>query len=161
LESSDASPHPKSGIGLRLWPRGEQYKTMLHRATKKNMLCRFAQIFAVASAGFFSATAAPIYFTRTWQVEQGLPQNKVTAVVQTRDGYLWIGTYNGLARFDGVRFTVFYDNNTPATARFGLARKAATFHNTRTAISPPCRCVRIGAREKFTKSRRTKRGMSG
>jgi ligand-binding sensor domain-containing protein len=46
-------------------------------------------------------------------VEQGLPQNKVTAVVQTRDGYLWVGTYNGLARFDGVHFTVFDDNNTP------------------------------------------------
>ncbi len=46
-------------------------------------------------------------------MEQGLPQNKVTAVVQTRDGYLWVGTYNGLARFDGVRFTVFDENNTP------------------------------------------------
>jgi hypothetical protein len=43
---------------------------------------------------FFSAPAAPNYFTRTWQVEQGLPQNKVSAVVQTRDGYLWVGTYN-------------------------------------------------------------------
>src|SRR5438309_718628 len=53
------------------------------------------------------------YFIRNWQVEQGLPQNKVTAVVQTRDGYLWLGTYNGLARFDGVRFTVFDGNNTP------------------------------------------------
>ncbi|HTY87234.1 MAG TPA: two-component regulator propeller domain-containing protein, partial [Candidatus Acidoferrum sp.] len=61
----------------------------------------------------FSAPAAPDYFTRTWQVEQGLPQNKVTAVVQTRDGYLWVGTYNGLARFDGIRFTVYDDNNTP------------------------------------------------
>ena len=67
----------------------------------------------MVAAGFFSALAAPNYFTRTWQVEQGLPQNKVTAVVQTRDGYLWVGTYNGLARFDGVRFTVFNDNNTP------------------------------------------------
>ncbi len=65
-------------------------------------------------AGGFSALALPPnYFTRTWQVEQGLPQNKVTAVVQTRDGYVWVGTYNGLARFDGVRFTVFDDNNTP------------------------------------------------
>jgi signal transduction histidine kinase/ligand-binding sensor domain-containing protein len=63
--------------------------------------------------GVLSAPAAPNYFTRTWQVEQGLPQNKVTAVVQTHDGYLWVGTYNGLARFDGVRFTVFNDNNTP------------------------------------------------
>ena len=67
----------------------------------------------MAAADFFPAIAAPNYFTRTWQVEQGLPQNKVTAVVQTRDGYLWAGTYNGLARFDGVRFTVFDENNTP------------------------------------------------
>ncbi len=50
---------------------------------------------------------------RMWQVEQGLPQNKVTSVVQTRDGYLWIGTYSGLARFDGVRFAVFDDKTTP------------------------------------------------
>ena len=37
----------------------------------------------------------------------------MTAVVQTHDGYLWVGTYSGLARFDGVRFTVFDENNTP------------------------------------------------
>ena len=55
----------------------------------------------------------PNYFLRSWQVENGLPQNKVTAMVQTRDGYLWLGTYSGLARFDGARFTVFDDNNTP------------------------------------------------
>ncbi len=86
---------------------------MPRRATEKQFLGRFALTFAMVAAGFFSAPAAPNYFTRTWQVEQGLPQNKVTAVVQTRDGYLWVGTYNGLARFDGVRFTVFDDNNTP------------------------------------------------
>ena len=84
---------------------------MFPRVSKKNILCRFALVFAVAATGGFSAPAAPNYFTRTWQVEQGLPQNKVTAAVQTRDGYLWAGTYNGLARFDGVRFTVFDDNN--------------------------------------------------
>jgi signal transduction histidine kinase/ligand-binding sensor domain-containing protein len=61
----------------------------------------------------FSAGAAPNYFIRTWQVENGLPQNKVTSVVQTHDGYLWLSTYNGLARFDGVSFTIFDDNNTP------------------------------------------------
>ncbi len=57
--------------------------------------------------------ASPNFFVRTWQAEEGLPQNKVTAVVQTRDGYLWVGTYSGLARFDGVRFTVFDEDNTP------------------------------------------------
>jgi len=48
--------------------------------------------------------------------EDGLPQNTVPAIVQTRDGYLWIGTYTGLARFDGLRFTVFDDNNSPGLA---------------------------------------------
>ncbi len=42
-----------------------------------------------------------------WQTEDGLPQNSVSSVLQTRDGYLWVGTANGLTRFDGVRFTVF------------------------------------------------------
>ncbi len=37
----------------------------------------------------------------------GLPQGSVQALTQTRDGYLWIGTRDGLARFDGVAFTVF------------------------------------------------------
>ena len=44
---------------------------------------------------------------RSWGTEAGLPQNTVSAIVQTRDGYLWIGTRDGLARFDGVRFTTF------------------------------------------------------
>ena len=43
----------------------------------------------------------------TWTTREGLPQNTVEAMVQTRDGYLWLGTQEGLARFDGVRFTVF------------------------------------------------------
>jgi ligand-binding sensor domain-containing protein len=86
---------------------------MFPRVVKRRLLSQFAPVFAVIAAGLLPATAVPDYFTRTWQIEQGLPQNKVTAVVQTRDGYLWVGTYNGLARFDGVRFTVFDDNNTP------------------------------------------------
>ena len=67
----------------------------------------------LVSARAAAATNVPNYFTRVWQVEKGLPQNKVTAVVQTQDGYLWVGTYSGLARFDGVRFTVFDNKNTP------------------------------------------------
>ena len=41
---------------------------------------------------------------RPWQTEQGLPENNVTGVAQTPEGYLWIATEGGLARFDGVRF---------------------------------------------------------
>jgi PAS domain S-box-containing protein len=44
-----------------------------------------------------------------WQQADGLPQNYVFTVLQSRDGYLWIGTRSGLARFDGVRFTSFDD----------------------------------------------------
>jgi len=44
---------------------------------------------------------------RPWQKEQGLPQNVVHALAQTRDGYLWIGGDDGVARFDGVRFVSF------------------------------------------------------
>lgn len=47
------------------------------------------------------------YLIDLWQTEQGLPQNHITAITQTRDGYLWLGTYEGLARFDGVRFVVY------------------------------------------------------
>ena len=54
------------------------------------------------------------YSSRLWQVEDGLPHNNVEALAQTRDGYLWVGTQNGLARFDGMRFVVFGTNNLPA-----------------------------------------------
>jgi ligand-binding sensor domain-containing protein len=53
------------------------------------------------------------YGLKNWTVDDGLPQNSVYAIHQTRDGYLWMATLDGLARFDGVRFTVFNKNNTP------------------------------------------------
>ena len=48
-----------------------------------------------------------------WQDQHGLPQNGVLAILRTRDGYLWLGTIEGAARFDGVRFVVFDSHNTP------------------------------------------------
>jgi signal transduction histidine kinase/ligand-binding sensor domain-containing protein len=82
---------------------------------RKFYICRIFLTLIFFSSGICPGFSAPSpnYFIRTWQVENGLPQNKVTAVVQTRDGYLWLSTYNGLVRFDGVRFTVFDDANTP------------------------------------------------
>ncbi len=58
--------------------------------------------------------AAPGYALEVWTTEHGLPQNSVRAITQTRDGYLWVGTFAGLARFDGVKFTTFDTSNTPA-----------------------------------------------
>ena len=53
------------------------------------------------------AKALSQYVHSMWDSERGLPQNSVSAIVQTRDGYIWFGTQEGLVRFDGVRFTVF------------------------------------------------------
>ncbi|MBM3882098.1 MAG: hypothetical protein FJ387_20650 [Verrucomicrobia bacterium] len=55
----------------------------------------------------------PTYRLTRYTAEQGLPQNSVRALLQTREGYLWVGTLAGLARFDGVTFDVFNANNTP------------------------------------------------
>src|SRR6266850_4045628 len=66
---------------------------------------------AAAQSPRISAPAALSF--DVWPVEDGLQQNAITAIVQSRAGYLWLGTYHGLARFDGVRFTVFDSSNTP------------------------------------------------
>jgi hypothetical protein len=44
---------------------------------------------------------------RVWQREQGLPQNFVRALAQTKDGYVWVGSDAGVSRFDGARFVSF------------------------------------------------------
>jgi signal transduction histidine kinase/ligand-binding sensor domain-containing protein/CheY-like chemotaxis protein/HPt (histidine-containing phosphotransfer) domain-containing protein len=54
------------------------------------------------------------YIRDEWQNREGLPQNAVDSIARTPDGYLWIGTEEGLARFDGVRFVVFDRTNEPA-----------------------------------------------
>ena len=104
---------PAAAFGLQHLAGCGQTAVMSPLVAKMLTACRLVPVLAAFVSFPLFASGAPNYFTRTWQVEQGLPQNKVTAVVQTRDGYLWVGTYNGLARFDGVRFTVFDENNTP------------------------------------------------
>ena len=62
----------------------------------------------------FCFTAAKAqYRIDQWTADGGLPQNSVYGIVQTGDGYLWLATVDGLARFDGVRFTVFNKSNSP------------------------------------------------
>ena len=65
-------------------------------------------VFACSTAQAFTNSA---WFTRVWQTDDGLPNNQVTSIVQGRDGYLWVGTLVGLARFDGFRFTKFSCSN--------------------------------------------------
>ncbi len=63
-------------------------------------------LFLVAFAGF-SAGQAQEFHVRSWHVEEGLPDATITAVAQTPDGYLWVGTPRGLVRFDGATFRTF------------------------------------------------------
>jgi len=60
-----------------------------------------------AGRGVAAGLGASELTFRSWQREQGLPQNSVHALAQTRDGYLWIGSDEGVTRFDGVRFESF------------------------------------------------------
>jgi len=54
------------------------------------------------------------YVHRTWTAEDGLPYAGVSAITQTADGFIWVGTRGGLARFDGTRFVTFSTRNTAA-----------------------------------------------
>ena len=59
------------------------------------------------------AAAESPFNVDVWNTADGLPQSSVIALAQTSDGYLWLGTLNGLVRFDGNSFTRFNVNNTP------------------------------------------------
>jgi PAS domain S-box-containing protein len=56
----------------------------------------------------------------SWRQPQGLPQDTIYTLLQTRDGYLWAGTRAGLARFDGARFTTFDDSRLPENEVWAL-----------------------------------------
>ena len=81
-------------------------------------IATLVSLLGVLSVGLFIAPARaqtdPVQYVATvWQTEQGLPQNSVSAIAQDRDGYLWVATGGGLARFDGVRFRIFGANDIP------------------------------------------------
>ena len=65
----------------------------------RHLLAGLLMLFAGASALANSA-----WFTRVWRTDEGMLNNTVTAVGQTGDGFLWVGTSAGLVRFDGAHF---------------------------------------------------------
>jgi signal transduction histidine kinase/ligand-binding sensor domain-containing protein len=80
----------------------------LKRRIQFHLLC-------LALSLFFGqrSLAGPPFIVDVWGTGDGLPQSSVIALAQTHDGYLWLGTLNGLVRFDGKSFTRFNVNNTP------------------------------------------------
>ena len=74
---------------------------------------------ATALALLWSSAAVAQTASDAWAVQDGLPQSSVNDIRQTRDGYLWLATYGGLVRFDGVQFVVF-DRATPGVRSLRL-----------------------------------------
>ncbi len=72
------------------------------------------------AAGLDPRKAVTQYNLDAWTTASGLPQNTITAIAQTEDGYLWMGSFGGLARFDGARFVVFDKSTTPALRNSGV-----------------------------------------
>jgi ligand-binding sensor domain-containing protein/signal transduction histidine kinase len=84
-----------------------------HQLKRRNQFSRgFAGVLLIGLFGCAVATGQTKYQFDHWTTDEGLPQNAVNAIVQTRDGYLWLATFDGLVRFDGSQFTVFNKSNT-------------------------------------------------
>jgi len=66
-----------------------------------------------AGRGLDPATALANYARQSWVMENGLPQNSVTALIQSREGFVWLGTEAGLVRFDGNSFQLFDRGSNP------------------------------------------------
>src|ERR1700683_3024631 len=70
-------------------------------------------VFGQAALALDPARSLDHYGHQAWRTDSGLPQNTVHSILQTRDGYLWLGTDGGLVRFDGIDFVTFDAENTP------------------------------------------------
>jgi ligand-binding sensor domain-containing protein len=71
------------------------------------LLMTWLSVIPAAALDFDSNGALRNYRLDFWGEKDGLPQSRIRRIVQTGDGYLWLGTEGGLARFDGVGFTLF------------------------------------------------------
>ena len=117
--SVDDHPLLREGIAAAV----EQFRKYHPGIVAALAACLFASVSTVPA---HSQTQSTSYVTTVWGTEQGLPQNSVNAMLQDHEGYLWVGTFGGLARFDGERFTVFDSANTPG---FGGARILGLFES--------------------------------
>lgn len=91
-------------------------------AVCRGAIVRRWELFAIAMAALSTGASADDglfarledeYVITGWSIEDGLPQSSVTSIVQTPDGYLWVGTFGGLVRFDGLRFESMDSSRVP------------------------------------------------
>src|ERR1700733_12355467 len=83
-----------------------------------HLVLRCAFLWTLCGIAMLSATGhsqdSNILGHQSWSTENGLPQNSVHQIFQSRDGYIWIATEGGIARFNGIDFKVFNHENTPS-----------------------------------------------
>lgn len=87
------------------------------RTRYRMALVAIAAVFLPPAASALSPQKAITQYIQTsWNSESGLPENSVHSLAQTRNGYLWLGTEEGITRFDGVRFVTFTIHNSRGLA---------------------------------------------
>ncbi|MBN8573025.1 MAG: hypothetical protein J0M05_03850 [Candidatus Kapabacteria bacterium] len=98
-----------------------------------------------------------------WSVQDGLPPGMVTSLTQSKDGYLWLGTFGGLVRYDGARFTIFDKSNqqlqmsdkvfalTATNNGIVYFATAAGLFSMQNTIIKPIKIASIGANEQINK----------
>src|SRR5947208_13792776 len=79
--------------------------------------------FGVATQGSLASPSIPRFTVDPpWTTQKGLPESSVFSLFQTRDGYLWVGTGYGLARFDGIHFNTFDEADAPGLSSGKIVR---------------------------------------
>lgn len=78
----------------------------------KHLLCVILYLMLVVPTADAQPSEQRPYVVTAWGMEQGLPQSSVNDILQTQDGYIWLATFGGLVRFDGVNFTTYDRFNT-------------------------------------------------
>lgn len=112
----ECRPIPGPRIGAHVSRRESFLRGLIRRLA----LFGFAAMSSVALAAPDTAAFSSPYTSRVWRIQDGLPESTVQAIQQSKDGYLWIGTTGGLARFDGGSFQTYSRATTPALADDGI-----------------------------------------
>jgi ligand-binding sensor domain-containing protein len=100
-----AKPDLKHGVQLSCIEAGRR---RIQRKLKFKSIAFCAFVIMIATyRGLALDPSHPVssYLRKTFTIEDGLPTNEVHAILQTQNGFLWLGTEAGLARFDGQHFT--------------------------------------------------------
>src|SRR5690242_12086877 len=99
-------------------PKRRSWRLTLAFLQRGSLLCLLLGSLCVLFSSPVFALDPRFLFTQyrqnLWTADNGLPSSSVYSIVQTKDGFLWIGTSDGLARFDGIEFERYTQTDSPA-----------------------------------------------